>query len=230
MRLLHTKNQGLPLLLWRHVRKETATFYDPVMLVAEPVSWCQHCSALFLDHDEPQSGAFRCLAWSSSRAGTEELQKPFSSNQQVLWKFRCPQSFRSCMGMKALLRTFWIMAGQDVHMNSGSPPVSPSLDVPEGYLRPAIKEQILFFSLALSHPDKNSTENDFTKQQYNCIRGPDSTLIYSRDKEVERQQCYVTTHRLCMCMDIINENSCIPAAKQFWIKQSWGSLAPKGMI
>lgn len=140
------KKQGLPLLLRRHVRKETATFYDPVMLVAEPVSWCQRCSALFLDHDEPQSGAFRCLAWSSSRAGTEELQKPFSSNQQVLWKFRCPQSFRSCMGMMALLRSFWIMARRNVHMNSWSPPVSPSLDVPEGYLRPAIRANPLFQS------------------------------------------------------------------------------------
>lgn len=98
-----------------------------------------------------------------------------------------------------------MMAGQNVRMNSGSGLGSPDLDVPKSYLSPVIRQQILFFDVTLSHPDKNSGENYSTKQCCNCIRGSHAVLVFFAIKEIKRQQCYTTTCCLCMCMDTINE-------------------------
>lgn len=47
-----------------------------------------------------------------------------------------------------------------------------------------------FFYVTLSHPGKNSTENDFTKQCCNYIRSPNTVLIFFADKEIKTAVLY----------------------------------------
>lgn len=115
-------------------------------------------------------------------------------------------------------------AGQDVHMNSGSAPESLNLDVPKGYLSPVIRERILFFDVTLSHPGKNATENYFTEQCCNSIRGPNTVLLFFAGQEIKRQQCYTPPRCLCMCVDIINEKQLHSCSQMVSNKTSMGLL------